>query len=98
MRYHRQGSHRREGRLGHRGLARGEKKAMRIAIIGQQKFGKSVLEAFSDRGDTVAGVFCAPEMPGTAPDPLRLAAEQREIRLFQLPSLKAVEAQHTLRD
>jgi len=71
---------------------------MRIAIIGQQKFGKSVLEAFSDRGDTVAGVFCAPEMPGTAPDPLRLAAEQREIRLFQLPSLKAVEAQHTLRD
>ena len=50
---------------------------MRIAIIGQQKFGKAVLEAFIERGDTVAGVFCAPEKPGAAADPLRVAAEQR---------------------
>ena len=57
---------------------------MRIAIIGQQKFGKAVLDAFIDRGDTVAGVFCAPEKPAAAPDPLRLAAEQRGLRLFQL--------------
>jgi methionyl-tRNA formyltransferase len=71
---------------------------MRIAIIGQQKFGKAVLDAFSDRGDTVAGVFCSPEKPGSAPDPLRVAAEQRGIRLFQLPSLKAAEAAQALRD
>jgi len=71
---------------------------MRIAIIGQQKFGKAVLEAVIDRGDTVAGVFCAPEKPGSAPDPLRLAAEERGIRLFQLPSLKAPEAIRALRD
>ncbi len=71
---------------------------MRIAIIGQQKFGKAVLEAFSDRGDTVAGVFCAPEKPGSAPDPLRLAAAERGIRLFQLPSLKAPEAIEALRE
>jgi len=71
---------------------------MRIAIIGQQKFGKAVLDAFSDRGDTVAGVFCTPEKPGTAPDPLRAAAEQRGIRLFQLPSLKGAEALKALRD
>ena len=71
---------------------------MRIAIIGQQKFGKAVLDAFSDRGDTVAGVFCAPEKPGSAPDPLRLAAQERGIRLFQLPSLKATEATRALRD
>jgi methionyl-tRNA formyltransferase len=71
---------------------------MRIAIIGQQKFGKAVLDAFSDRGDTVAGVFCAPEKPGSAPDPLRLAAEERGIRLFQLPSLKAPEPTQALRD
>jgi methionyl-tRNA formyltransferase len=70
---------------------------MRIAIIGQQKFGKSVLEAFSDRGDIVAGVFCTPEKPGGAPDPLRIAAEQRGIPLFQLPTLKAGEALHALR-
>jgi methionyl-tRNA formyltransferase len=47
---------------------------MRIAIVGQRDFGKAVLEAFERRGDTVAGVFCAPEKPGEAPDPLRLAA------------------------
>jgi len=33
---------------------------MRIAIVGQQDFGKAVLEAFLARGDEVAGVFCAP--------------------------------------
>jgi methionyl-tRNA formyltransferase len=70
---------------------------MRIAIIGQQKFGKSVLEAFLERGDSVAGVFCAPEKPDTAPDPLRIAAEQRGIALFQLPSLKNSDALHALR-
>ena len=41
---------------------------MRIAIIGQQDFGKAVLEAFLARGDEVAGVFCAPEKPGARPD------------------------------
>src|SRR5271169_7131013 len=76
----------------------GRREFMRIAIIGQQKFGKAVLEAFSDRGDTVAGVFCAPEKPGSPPDPLRLAAEERGIRLFQLSSLKAPEAIGALRD
>ncbi len=70
---------------------------MRIAIIGQQKFGKSVLDAFLERGDTVAGVFCAPEKPDAAPDPLRIAAEQRGIALFQLPSLKKPDALHALR-
>jgi methionyl-tRNA formyltransferase len=70
---------------------------MRIAIIGQQKFGKSVLDAFLERGDTVAGVFCAPEKPDAAPDPLRIAAEQRGIALFQLPSLKNPDALHALR-
>jgi methionyl-tRNA formyltransferase len=70
---------------------------MRIAIIGQQKFGKSVLEAFLERGDSVAGVFCAPEKPDAAPDPLRIAAEQRGIALFQLPSLRNSDALHALR-
>jgi methionyl-tRNA formyltransferase len=70
---------------------------MRVAIIGQQKFGKSVLEAFSERGDTVAGVFCAPDKLDAAPDPLRIAAEQRGIALFQLPSLRAADALRALR-
>ena len=42
---------------------------MRIAIVGQQKFGKAVLDAFLERGDTVAGVFCAPEKPGSRAGP-----------------------------
>ena len=37
---------------------------MKIAIIGQQDFGKAVLEAFLARGDEAAAVFCAPEKEG----------------------------------
>jgi methionyl-tRNA formyltransferase len=70
---------------------------MRVAIIGQQDFGKAVLEAMSARGDTVAGVFCAPEKPGEKPDALRTAAEQRHVPVYQLPSLKSEEAREALR-
>jgi methionyl-tRNA formyltransferase len=65
---------------------------MRIAIVGQQAFGKSVLEAFLSRGATVAGVFCAPEKHGEKPDPLRVAAEERGVQVFQLHSLKDDQA------
>src|SRR6202163_3873926 len=71
--------------------------AMRIAIIGQRDFGKAVLDAFLDRGDTLAGVFCAPEKPGATADPLRLAAEQRRIPVYQFGSLKTEEARQALR-
>jgi methionyl-tRNA formyltransferase len=71
---------------------------MRIAIIGQQAFGKSVLDAFHRRGDHVAAVFCAPEKPGARPDPLRIAAEELNIKVYQLPSLKTPEAEQILRD
>jgi methionyl-tRNA formyltransferase len=70
---------------------------MRIAVIGQRDFGKAVLDAFLDRGDAVAGVFCAPEKPGAAADPLRVAAEERRIPVYQFGSLKTEEARRTLR-
>ena len=70
---------------------------MRLAIIGQQAFGKSVLEAFLGRNDTVAGVFCAPEKPGAKPDPLRLAALERGLQVFQFPSLRGAPAEQALR-
>jgi methionyl-tRNA formyltransferase len=70
---------------------------MRIAIIGQQDFGKAVLSAFLERGDDVAAVFCAPEKPGTRPDPLRLAAEEKGITLYQFPNYTSAEAQSALR-
>jgi methionyl-tRNA formyltransferase len=70
---------------------------MRLAIIGQQAFGKSVLEAFLARNATVAGVFCAPEKPGTRPDALRTAAEERGVEVFQLASLKDEQAAQILK-
>ena len=38
---------------------------MKVVIIGQQDFGKSVLEKFLERGDEVAAVFCAPRPPAS---------------------------------
>ncbi len=70
---------------------------MRIAIIGQQEFGKAVLEAMLARGDRVAGVFCAPGKPDEKPDPLLFAAQQRDIAVHQLRSLKSPEALEALR-
>jgi methionyl-tRNA formyltransferase len=70
---------------------------MRIAIIGQQDFGKAVLEAFLARKDEVAGVFCAPEKPGAKADPLRAAAEEKGLRVFQFKSLREPEAHEALK-
>jgi methionyl-tRNA formyltransferase len=58
---------------------------MRVAIIGQQDFGKATMEAFLKRGDEVAAVFCAPEKG--RPDPLRLAAQERGLTVHQFPRL-----------
>ena len=65
---------------------------MRIAIIGQQDFGKAVLEAFLARGDEVAGVFCAPEKPGAKADALKSAAQEKGVPVLQFASLKSGEA------
>lgn len=71
---------------------------MKLAIVGQQDFGKAVLEAFLARGDQVAGVFCAPEKPGAKPDVLKVAAQEKGVRVFQFPSLKNDDAKKALRD
>jgi methionyl-tRNA formyltransferase len=70
---------------------------MKIAIIGQQDFGKSVLEAFLARGDEVVGVFCAPEKEGARPDALKVAATEKNLKVFQFKSLKTPEAADSLR-
>jgi len=71
---------------------------MKIAVIGQQDFGKAVLEAFLARGDTVAAVFCAPEKEGVRPDALRAAAQERGIKVHQFKSLRAPEAIRAMKD
>ena len=58
---------------------------MRVAIIGQQDFGKATMEAFLKRGDEVAAVFCAPEKG--RPDPLRVAAQEKGLTVHQFPKL-----------
>jgi len=70
---------------------------MKLAIVGQQDFGKAVLEAFLARGDQVAGVFCAPEKPGAKADALKVAAQEKGVQVFQFQSLKSEEAKETMR-
>jgi methionyl-tRNA formyltransferase len=71
---------------------------MRLAIVGQQAFGKAALEAFLERGDDVAGVFAAPEPAGARPDPLREAAQAKGIKCLQLKSLGSPEALSALKE
>src|SRR5204862_1044842 len=75
-----------------------ESRLMRIAIVGRQDFGKAVLEAFLARGDTVAGVFVAPEKEGAKPDPMRVMATEKGLKVFQFPSLKSPEATKAMKE
>src|SRR6478736_9313403 len=71
---------------------------MKIAIIGQQDFGKTVLEAFLNRGDEVGAVFCAPEKEGARPDALRAAAQEKGLRVHQFKSLRDPEAAKAMQE
>lgn len=71
---------------------------MRIVIVGHQAFGKTVMEKFLERGDTVAGVFAAPERPGARPDPLVQAAEERKLPVYRFPKYSDPECLAALRD
>src|SRR3954471_6017436 len=70
---------------------------MRIAFIGQQEFGKAVLEAFLARGDTIAGVFCVPDKPGARPDALKADALALGLPVFAFASLRSPEAEAAMR-
>src|SRR5690349_20072375 len=71
---------------------------MRIVIVGQQAFGKAVLEAFLARADTVAGVFAAPARPGARPDPLVAAAEEKKLPVYQFAKYSDPECLGALRE
>jgi len=70
---------------------------VKVAIIGQQDFGKAVFEAFLARGDEIAGVFCAPEKEGAKADPLKAAALEKGLKIFQFQSLRNKEALDAMR-
>ncbi|MBP8646036.1 MAG: methionyl-tRNA formyltransferase [Syntrophobacteraceae bacterium] len=61
---------------------------MRIVVIGQAAFGEKTLEALLEKGEKVAGVFVPPDKPGSAPDPLKLLAASRDIRVIQPTTYK----------
>lgn len=69
----------------------------RIAFIGQQEFGKAVLDAFIARGDTIAGVFCVPDKPGAKQDALKADALALGLQVFTFASLRSPEAEAAMR-
>ena len=64
---------------------------MRIVVNGQQAFGKSVLEALLARGDDVIAVYCEPDREGGRPDPIKQAALDRGLPVYQPASFKKPE-------
>ncbi len=71
---------------------------MKIALIGQQAFGKAVLEALLERGDDVIAVYCAPDREGARPDPLKEAALEHKLPLLQPPTYKEPEVWDAYRE
>ena len=64
---------------------------MRIALIGQAGFGADVLKGLLAKGRQVVGVFCPPDR-GSKVDPLKEAAQEVGVPVFQPPRMKDPEA------
>ena len=62
---------------------------MRLIVHGQQAFGQAVLEKLIERGEEIAGVYVAPDKG--KPDPLKVAAEEAGLPVFQPSSYKDPE-------
>jgi methionyl-tRNA formyltransferase len=69
---------------------------MRVAILGQQAFGKAVLEAFLQKGHGVGGVFVPPETLGARPDALKAAAQELNLPVHSFRSYSSDAARETL--
>ena len=63
---------------------------MRIIIIGQAAFGEKVLQALSQKGEEVVGVYTSPHIPGRT-NPLKELAVQLGIPIFQPKEMRAPE-------
>jgi len=69
---------------------------MRIIVNGQQAFGKSVLEALIDRREEVVGVYCEPDSEGRPVDPIKEAALERNVPVFQPKSYRKAETREQM--
>ncbi len=61
---------------------------MRLIVMGQQAFGKAVLEALLARGDEVVAVYCAPDKEGRPADPIKEFALEQGLPVHQPASFK----------
>ena len=66
---------------------------MRISIIGQSAFGKSVLEALAKKDvDEIVGVFAPPAREGRPDDPISESAHALNVPVFEFKRLRDEEA------
>ena len=66
---------------------------MRISIIGQSAFGKSVLEALAKNNvDEIVGVFAPPTREGRPDDPISESAHALNVPVFEFKRLRDEEA------
>lgn len=71
---------------------------MRLILNGQQAFGKAALEKILEAGkDEVVGVFTAPDKEGRPADPVKQAAIEHGLPLFQPASYKDESTLETMR-
>jgi len=63
---------------------------MRIVIMGQAAFGEKTLQALTEMGENVVGVYTPPDIPGRA-DPLKELAVQSGIPTFRTEGMRAPE-------
>ncbi len=62
---------------------------MRLIVNGQQAFGRAALEGILEAGkDEVVGVYTAPDKEGRPADPIKEAAVEHGLALFQPPNYK----------
>ncbi|MGI9523724.1 MAG: methionyl-tRNA formyltransferase [Hyphomicrobiaceae bacterium] len=71
---------------------------MRLILNGQQAFGRAALEKIIEAGkDEVVGVFTAPDKEGRPADPVKQAAVEHGLPLFQPASYKDEETLDVMR-
>ena len=66
---------------------------MRIALIGQSAFGEAVLRALAQNGaDEIVGVFCPRDREGRPVDPIKSAAVELGVDVFQPRRMRSARA------
>lgn len=72
---------------------------MRIVVIGQASFGKSVVESLVNNGEEVVGLFCPPDRgEGSPVDPIKTLAIEKGIPVIQFKRMRDQGAIENFKD